>query len=172
MIGLGTIINVGAIIIGSILGLLFKQNLKENYKLIMIQGVGLTTLVVGIFGTIEGFFASKDEYIYLIVILSIVLGAILGTYFKLEKKLNDIGKYLEKRLSKNDSNFAQGFVTASLIFCIGAMAILGSINDGISGDYSILALKAILDGVISMILASTLGLGVLFFFCTSVIVSR
>lgn len=164
MIGLGTIFNVITIIIGSAIGLLLKHNLKDDYKLVMLQGIGLTTMVIGIFGAVNGFLNSFDTYISLIVIVSIVLGSIIGTYLQLEKRLNNLGDKLQKRYANNNSNFAQGFVTASLIFCVGAMAIIGSINDGISGDYSILAVKAIIDGITSMILASTLGIGVMFSF--------
>lgn len=164
MIGLGTVINISTIILGSILGLTFKQKIKDNYKRIIIQGIGLTTLVVGLVGATKGFITSKNNYIFVIVILSIVLGVIIGTYLELNEKINALGLYLERKFSKQNSNFAQGFITSSLIYCVGAMAIIGSVNDGISGDYSILLIKAILDGVTSMVLASTLGFGVLFSF--------
>ena len=120
--------------------------------------------MVGLVGAVDGFLTSKNDFIFVIVILSVVLGAFIGTYLKLNEKVNAIGLYFERKFTKEDSNFSQGFITSSLIFCVGAMAIIGSINDGISGDYSILLIKAILDGVMSMILASTLGFGVLFSF--------
>ncbi len=164
MIGLGTIINVIAIIIGSTFGLILKHNLKDQYKLVMIQGVGLTTVVIGMFGAIEGLFDSTERLIGLIIILSIVLGGVIGTFLKIEKRLNQFGDRIEKKYSKDNSQFSKGFVTASIIFCVGAMAIMGSINDGMSGDYTLLAIKSILDGITSMILASKFGFGVLFSF--------
>ncbi len=164
MFGIGTILNVFTIIVGSIIGLLLKHNLKDKYKLIMIQGVGLTTLVFGSTGAIEGIIKSTNEYIFLIIILSIVIGSLIGTYLKIEERLNNVGEYIQNKFKDAGNHFSSGFVRASLIFCVGAMAITGSINDGLSGDYSILALKAILDGITSMILASTLGFGVLFSF--------
>jgi len=162
MVGLGTLINIGSIVIGSLIGLCLKKSLKENYKIILLHAIGLTTIVVGLSGAVESFLISLNKYIFIIVTMSLVLGAIIGTFLQLEKRLHNIGNYFEKKYPRNNSNFSQGFISASLIFCVGAMAIIGSINDGISGDYTILTLKAILDGITSMILASTLGWGVLF----------
>src|SRR5690554_6525553 len=162
MVGLGTLINIGSIVIGSLIGLCLKKSLKENYKIILLHAIGLTTIVVGLSGAVESFLISLNKYIFIIVTMSLVLGAIIGAFLQLEKRLHNIGNYFEKKYPRNNSNFSQGFISASLIFCVGAMAIIGSINDGISGDYTILTLKAILDGITSMILASTLGWGVLF----------
>ncbi len=165
MIGLGTLINVGAIIIGSTIGLLLKHNLKDKYKLVMLQGVGLSTIVMGLNGAITGLSPyANDKFFYLFIILSIVFGGIIGAYLKIEEKLNSMGNHIQAKFNNQNGNFSKGFVTASLIFCVGAMAIMGSISDGLSGDYSTLAIKAILDGITSMILASTLGIGVVFSF--------
>lgn len=163
LIGLGTIINVISIIIGSTIGLVLKHNLKDNYKNIMIQGVGLTTIVIGVTGAVGGFLDSNNKFLFLIIIISLVLGGVLGTLLKIQVRLNNIGIYVERKFAQ-ENGFAKGFVTASLIFCVGAMAIMGAINDGMAGDISILAIKSILDGITSMILASTLGIGVLFSF--------
>ncbi|NLG81878.1 MAG: DUF554 domain-containing protein [Bacilli bacterium] len=163
MIGLGTIINVISIIIGSTIGLVLKHNLKDNYKNIMIQGVGLTTIVIGVTGAVGGFLDSNNKFLFLIIIISLVLGGVLGTLLKIQVRLNNIGIYVERKFAQ-ENGFAKGFVTASLIFSVGAMAIMGAINDGMAGDISILAIKSILDGITSMILASTLGIGVLFSF--------
>lgn len=163
LIGLGTIINVISIIIGSTIGLVLKHNLKDNYKNIMIQGVGLTTIVIGVTGAVGGFLDSNNKFLFLIIIISLVLGGVLGALLKIQVRLNNIGIYVERKFAQ-ENGFAKGFVTASLIFCVGAMAIMGAINDGMAGDISILAIKSILDGITSMILASTLGIGVLFSF--------
>lgn len=163
LIGLGTIINVISIIIGSTIGLVLKHNLKDNYKNIMIQGVGLTTIVIGVTGAVGGFLDSNNKFLFLIIIISLVLGGVLGTLLKIQVRLNNIGIYVERKFAQ-ENGFAKGFVTASLIFSVGAMAIMGAINDGMAGDISILAIKSILDGITSMILASTLGIGVLFSF--------
>ena len=167
LIGLGTILNALAIISGSFIGLVLKQNLKDSFKNTMMQGIGLTTIVIGVTGAVSGFLASTDKFLFLIIIISLVLGGVLGTLMKIQSKLNNLGIYVEKKFS-HEQSFAKGFVTSSLIFCVGAMAIMGALNDGMKGDLSILAIKAILDGITSMILASTLGIGVLFS-CVSVL---
>ena len=164
MTGLGTIVNSAFIIAGSLIGLVLKSRLQEKYKNIMIQGAGLTVMTVGITGSVEGFITSGDKFIFLVVVLSIALGAIIGTFLQIEKRLEDLGGYLQDKFSASSGNFSRGFVSTSIIFCTGAMAIVGAINDGVSGDYSVLFLKAVIDGIISMVLASSLGLGVLFSF--------
>ena len=152
---LGTIVNSITIIIGAIIGVIIKKGIKESYKTIVMDGIGLSVIVIGIMGAI------KSENIIL-VIISIALGGILGELIAIEKKLDNLGNSLEKRLGAKDSNFSKGFVTASLIFCVGAMAIIGSLEAGIQGDYSTLFAKSIIDGITSLIFASTLGIGVAF----------
>ncbi len=163
MIGFGTVINVISIIFGGSIGLLLKHNLKNKYKQVMIQGVGLTTIVVGMSGSIQGLTESNDKFIFLVIILSIVIGGILGVFIKIEERLNKFGDNLQSKLI-HLGDFSKGFVTASIIFCVGAMAIMGSMNDGMTGDYSILTTKAIIDAITAMILASTFGVGVVFSF--------
>lgn len=160
MIGLGTLINAGAIIIGSIFGVLLKNNLKDNYKLIMIQGVGIVVVVLGVGGAMDGL----DATTAIIVILSLMFGGIIGTFFRIGERLNAFGDKLQKRFASEKSQFSKGFIDASLIFCVGAMAILGSIQDGMTGNYDTLLIKAVLDGITSMVLASRLGIGVMFSF--------
>ena len=128
---LGTIVNSITIIIGAIIGVIIKKGIKESYKTTIMDGIGLSVIVIGIMGAI------KSENIIL-VIVSITLGGILGELIGIEKKLDNLGNTLEKRLGGKDSNFSKGFVTASLIFCVGAMAIIGSLEAGIQGDYSTL----------------------------------
>ena len=152
---LGTIVNSITIIIGAIIGVIIKKGIKESYKTTIMDGIGLSVIVIGIMGAI------KSENIIL-VIVSITLGGILGELIGIEKKLDNLGNTLEKRLGGKDSNFSKGFVTASLIFCVGAMAIIGSLEAGIQGDYNTLFAKSIIDGITSIVFASTLGIGVAF----------
>lgn len=120
-----------------------------------MDGIGLTIVVIGIMGSIK----SQNT---ILVIISIVLGSIIGEAINIQKKLDNLGDRLESYFGKGDSNFSKGFVTASLIYCVGAMAIVGSLESGLSGNYSTLFAKSIIDGITSIILASTLGIGVAF----------
>ena len=150
---LGTIVNSIAIIIGSIIGVLINKGIKEGYKNIVMDGVALTVILIGVMGALE------TENIILMII-SIVIGSIIGEALKIEKKLDNLGNRLEKRFGKGHSNFSKGFVTASLVYCVGAMSIVGALQSGLEGDYSTLFAKSVLDGISSVIFASTLGIGV------------
>jgi uncharacterized protein len=161
---IGTFINVAAILIGGSLGLLFGARLPERLKTTVIAGMGLFTAVTGI----KMFLETQNS---LIVLGSLVIGALLGEWWKIENGLQHIGEMLEKRFARSDSenetsapygNFVRGFMIASLLFCIGPIAILGSIQAGLTGDYNLLVIKSVLDGFASMAFASTLGVGVLF----------
>lgn len=152
---LGTIVNSIAIIVGSIIGVLINKGIKEEYKNTVMDGVALTVILIGIMGALE------TENLILMII-SIVVGSIIGEAVKIEKKLDNLGNLLEKKFSRGDSNFSKGFVTASLVFCVGAMAIVGALESGLQGDYNTLFAKSILDGISSIIFASTLGIGVAF----------
>lgn len=152
---LGTIVNSIAIILGSLLGIIIKRGIKDQYKKIIMDGVGLTVIIIGIMGGI------KSENIIL-AIISIALGSIIGEIIGIENKLNSLGNSLEKKFGKNDSNFSKGFVTASLVYCVGAMAIVGSLESGLLGNHNTLFAKSVLDGISSIIFASTLGIGVAF----------
>ena len=160
----GTFINVAAILIGGCLGLLFGGRLPERLKSTMIAGMGLFTAVTGI----KMFLETQNS---LIVLGSLVIGALLGEWWKIEDGLQRLGEVLEKRFNRSDSesgrfapygDFVRGFMTASLLFCIGPIAILGSIQAGMNGDISLLVIKSVLDGFAAMAFASTLGVGVLF----------
>lgn len=169
MIGLGTIVNVSAIILGSCLGLILRNGLPKRWQETIIYGISLSVIVIGLQ------MALKSNNL-MIVILSLVLGSIIGEIINIENKLNQFGEFLgkkifkEKELENNGKSknkvvskaIAEVFVNATLIYCIGAMAIIGSINDGLRGDYSVLFAKSILDGVIAIILTANLGIGVLF----------
>lgn len=152
---LGTIIDFVAIIVGSFVGIIVRKGIKDEYKKIIIDGLGLSVIVIGITGSIKA-----DNII--LVIISILLGSIIGEAINIESKLHKIGDRLQSRFARGESNFVKGFVTASLIYCIGAMAIVGSLESGLLGNHNILFAKSILDGVLSVVFASTLGIGVVF----------
>ncbi|MEH7886823.1 DUF554 domain-containing protein [Bacillus sp. JJ1609] len=152
---LGTIVNGLLIIIGTMLGKLLTR-IPENMKATVMHGIGLSVMVLGL----QMGFKSAN---FLIVILSLVMGAVIGEALKLEDKLNSVGDWLERKLgSKGEGSISQGFVTATLIFVIGAMAIIGALDSGIRGDHDVLYTKAIIDGFTALILTTTLGIGVLF----------
>nr|WP_300004340.1 DUF554 domain-containing protein [Tissierella sp.] len=152
---IGTFVNVLAIIAGSFLGYFMRNGIKEEYKATIIDGLGLSVIIMGIMSTIK-----TDNF--LLVIASIVIGSIVGEMIGIEKKLDHLGYKLQVRFGKGDSNFSKGFITATLVFCIGAMSIVGSLEAGLTGNYKTLFAKSVLDGVSSIIFASSLGLGVVF----------
>ena len=156
----GTLLNIAAILIGSTLGLIFGTRIPERLQTTIIAGLGLFTAAMGL----QMFLKSGNQ---LIVLGALLIGALLGEWWKIEERLESLGILLEKRFSRDTqmgsgSRFIRGFMVTSLLFCIGPMAILGSIQDGLSGDYQLLAVKSTLDGFASMAFASTLGSGVMF----------
>ncbi|MDF2902793.1 MAG: hypothetical protein K0S25_431 [Bacillus sp. (in: firmicutes)] len=153
---LGTIVNGLLIVIGTMLGKLF-QRIPEEMKYSVMHVIGLAVMVLGL----QMGFKSEN---FLIVILSLVIGTVIGEYFGLENKLNSLGLWLENKIggSKSEGSIAEGFVTATLIFVIGAMGIIGALDSGIRGDHDVLYTKAIIDGFTALILTTTLGIGVLF----------
>lgn len=152
---LGTLVNGILIIIGTLIGRCF-QNIPDKVKETVMYAIGLAVLMIGLQ------MGLKSQQ-FLIVILSLVLGAVIGEFIDLDEKLNKVGKWLEVKLKAKEGNYvAQGFVTATLIFVIGAMAVLGALDSGIRGDHNILYTKGIIDGFTSIVLASTLGIGVIF----------
>ncbi|MCF6096269.1 DUF554 domain-containing protein [Thermovorax subterraneus] len=151
----GTVINSIAIIMGALLGNLLKGRFSENISTTLMQGLSLVVMLIGLS------MALKTENL-LIVTLSIVSGAVLGEIMKIEERLNRLGETLEKRFGGGDGDFTKAFVSASLIYCVGAMAIMGAIESGLTGNHSILLVKSILDGVSAVVFSSTLGIGVAF----------
>ncbi|MED3570948.1 DUF554 domain-containing protein [Cytobacillus praedii] len=152
---LGTLVNGLLIIVGTIIGKRLNR-IPENMKGTVMYAIGLAVMVLGLQMGLKG-------ENFLIVILSLVFGAVIGEYFALEDKLNALGNWLEKKLGSSDQgSISQGFVTATLIFVIGAMAIIGALDSGIRGDHDVLYTKSIIDGFTALILATTLGIGVLF----------
>ncbi len=152
---LGTIVNSIAIIAGSILGIVFRNGIKEKYKNTLMDGINLSVIIIGIMGAI------KSENIIL-VIVSMVIGGLIGEMIGIEDKLDNLGNKLQNTFAKGDSDFTKGFVTTSLIYCIGAMAIIGSLESGITGNHETLFAKSILDGISAIVFASTMGIGVAF----------
>ncbi|MBN7772930.1 DUF554 domain-containing protein [Clostridium aminobutyricum] len=153
----GVIVNTIAVVVGSSVGLLLKKGIPDNMKDIIMKGIALCTIYIGITGSLKGQNA-------LILILSIVIGAIIGQGVDLDKRLNHFASKLEKRFKKEGekTSIAEGFTTASLLFCVGAMTIVGSLQAGLTGDNEMLFTKSMLDLISSCIFASALGIGVLF----------
>ena len=154
----GTIINVAAIVVGSLIGIFFGARLSDKLKSTIIAGMGLFLVAMGI----QMFLKTENS---LIVLAAILLGTLLGEWWRIEDGLHKLGEFLERKFSReqDDSNqFVRGFMTASLLFCVGPVAILGSIQDGLTGNYNLLAVKSVLDGFASIAFASTLGIGVAF----------
>lgn len=167
MPGLGTIVNIGAVLLGSAVGLLFRRMIPEKLKATLMQALALSTLCVGLTGTISGALEIAEGGLSsrytLMMILSMVIGTLIGETIDIEHQLDRFGAFCQKKLVHSDtSTFAEGFVTASLVYCVGSMAIVGSLNDGILHKPDILFAKSALDGVISIVFASTLGIGVMF----------
>ena len=167
MAGLGTIINVAGILVGGIIGLIFGKALKERYQDTLVSAIGVCTLFIGISGTLEKMLIITDgklgSYGTMMMIGSFAIGALTGEWINLEDRMEQFGRWLKiKTGSEGDTSFVDGFVTASLTVCIGAMAVVGSIQDGINGDYSILAAKAVLDLIIVMIMTASMGKGCIF----------
>ena len=163
----GTLINCALIIVGTLLGIAAKKVLPEHVKDTMMHAVGLIVMFIGIGGAVsasltyaDGIFGTKDT---LVMILSMALGAALGELIDIEKHLDALGVRCQKKFAAGESaTFAAGMVTATLLFCVGAMAILGSFNAGLKQDYELLFTKSLLDGISSCMLSVSLGLGVLF----------
>ncbi len=166
MIGLGTIVNSVVVIIGGLAGTLIKNGLPERYRKIIMEAIALSVLVIGISGALQGIFEVKegklDRVFIMEMIFSLVLGGLAGELINIEQKLDRLGAWFQKRFAAGEGNFAQGFVTASLVFCVGAMSIVGSLEDGLLGNASILYAKSVLDGISSVVFAATLGVGVAF----------
>lgn len=152
---LGTIVNVIAIIFGSMIGLLIKSRIPERVNIIIFQVIGLFVITLGITMAIK-------TTNYLILVFSLLIGSVLGELLDLEKYLEKLSLNLKNKLKSSNDKFSEGFITATLIFCIGPMAILGSIEEGIGNYPSLLFAKSILDGVASIALSSALGIGVIF----------
>ena len=167
MIGLGTIINCAAIIVGGVFGLLFGKLLKERVQDTLQKANGVCVLFIGIAGAMEGMLRLSGSTLSsgrsMLIVASLALGALVGELMNIEHWVERFGEWLKiKTGNAKDKDFVNGFVTASLTVCIGAMAVVGSIKDGIEGDISILTTKAILDLIIVMVMTCSLGKGCIF----------
>ena len=167
MYGLGTIINTGAIVAGGLAGILFGRFLKENVQDTLSKCCGVSTLMIGIAGALEKMLTVENGAISsggsMLLVLCLTVGGVIGEFLNLEGAFEAFGRWLkEKTGNAKDKGFVNAFVTASLTVCIGAMAIVGSIQDGLTGDYSVLATKAVLDFIIIMVMSCSLGPGAAF----------
>ena len=155
---IGVLINTATVIIGSLVGLIFKKGISKRFSDAVMIGIGLCTIYIGITGALKG----ENP---LILIGSIFIGVIIGTWIDIDKRITSAGNWMENRFKKTDGDspsITQGFVTASLLFCIGAMTIVGSLNAGLTGDIDMLLTKSVLDLISATILTVSLGIGVIF----------
>jgi uncharacterized membrane protein YqgA involved in biofilm formation len=152
---LGTLLNASTVIIGSIIGLIIRSKLPKRITKTAFQGVGLFTIILGIM------MAIKTTNL-LIMIFSIVIGSIFGELIDIDKWINNFGEWLKNKFKTKNQKFSEGLVTAFLLYCMGSMTILGAIEEGLGGVPNLLVAKSILDGFSSIVLAATLGFGVIF----------
>lgn len=148
-------VNALAIAVGALVGNKLRGGISERFRSILMQGMALAVMLIGITGAIK----TTDA---LVVVVSLAIGALVGEGVNIEKRLEQVGDALKRRVKGAEASFTQGFVSASLIFCVGAMAIVGSLDAGLRGEYSTILTKSLIDGITAAMLASTLGLGVIF----------
>lgn len=167
MFGLGTIVNTAAVIAGSLVGILLKRGINERISSSLMKAIGCATIFIGASGALSEMLAVTDSGIstqgIMLLCVSLALGTVSGELLKIEEKLESMGDRMKrmKIFASSSGNFTEGFVSATLVVCIGAMAIIGPIKDALEGDTSILFTKSILDFMSTMIFASTLGVGVM-----------
>ncbi|MGA1846104.1 DUF554 domain-containing protein [Deferribacter abyssi] len=152
---IGTVVNVMAVGVGSILGVTIGKRIRSEIKDSVMKALGLAVVVLGIK-------MSFEKHDFLLALIAMVIGTVVGELINIELFLENIGGYFQQKFRSESGSFVLAFVTASVLFCVGSMTIIGAINDGLNNDPSVLYIKSLLDGVSSIILASTLGIGVLF----------
>ncbi len=167
MVGLGTILNVAAIVAGGLIGLVFSRAISARYQQTLMQAIGVCVIFVGIGGAVQQMMTVTADGMQsggtMMVVISYAVGSLLGEWIDLERRMEQFGIWLKvKTGNAREKQFVDAFVTASLTVCIGAMAIVGAIQDGLSGDHSTLALKAMLDMVIICVMSASMGKGCLF----------
>lgn len=170
MPGLGTVINAAFILLGSFVGILLKKGIHERLQTTVIHAIGLSTCFIGIAGVLSKMLIVGDSGYSLntqgtmLLVLSLVLGALAGECINIEKRLEKAGEFCRTKIKLKNGNdtFVEGFVSASLLFCVGAMAIVGSLEDGLNGDISTLFAKSVMDGTVSIFYGATMGVGVCF----------
>ncbi|WP_169710438.1 DUF554 domain-containing protein [Natranaerobius trueperi] len=151
----GTLVNTGAIVAGGIIGLIFRKGISDELKKTVLQGIGLVVTYLGMS------MAFETENV-LILIFSVVIGGILGELGNVEQRLNSIGESIKKRIGNDEDQFIEGFIFATLVYCVGALAIVGSLESGLNQNHEILFAKSVLDGTTAIAFTSSLGIGVLF----------
>ena len=164
MFGLGTIVNTAAVVLGGVLGMLMKNGIAKRFEKILMQGLGLSTVFIGISGVLKHMLVMDGGSISvqgtMLLIFSLVIGCLLGEWINLEAKMEIIGEKIKNLARiKNDNRFVDGFVTTSLIICVGAMAIVGAMEDGLTGDSSTLIAKSLLDFVLVAVMTAAYGVG-------------
>lgn len=167
MIGLGTVINVAAIVAGGGIGLIFSRAISARYQETLMQAIGVCVIFVGISGAVQEMMTVTSDGLEsggtMMIVVSYAIGSLLGEWINLEQRIEQFGKWLKvKTGNAREKQFVDAFVTASLTVSIGAMAVVGSIQDGLSGDHSTLALKAVLDMVIVCVMSASMGKGCIF----------
>jgi len=152
---LGPVVNAVAIVVCALIGRFFLKNLPERFEEIIKKAIGLSIIYIGISG-------AMDNQSVMLLIFSMVIGSVIGELLDIDRGMNRLGDWAEKKLGFGDGNFSKGFVTASILFCTGSMAIVGGLNSGLMANHEMLFAKSILDGVISIVFASSMGIGVVF----------
>lgn len=151
----GTVVNTLAIVVGSLLGLLLRGGIPEKYSTTVIHAIGLAVVLIGLKGALQ-----SDAI--LLIIFCMAIGAWMGEFLAIERRLDRLAKRVEARFSRSSGDFAKGLVTTTLLFCVGSMAIVGALESGLTGNHQTLFAKSVLDGISSIIFASTFGIGVIF----------
>ena len=149
------VVNGVAILIGALIGNMLRGGISERFRNVLMQAMALAVMLIGVTGAIK----TTDA---LIVVISLAIGSVIGESVNIEKRLEGMGDALKSRIKGAEATFTEGFVSASLIFCVGAMAIVGSLDAGLRGEYSTILTKSLIDGITAAVLASTLGIGVAF----------
>lgn len=169
MIGLGTLGNMVLILIGATIGTIIKGGLKQRFQDTVMSGLGLAVMFIGISGALEGLLVLENGKLVssniMLMIASLAIGGFIGEAINIEAKLDNVGKWMKSKLKVNEENekgFVEGFVSSSLLYCVGAMAIIGSLRDGLLGDPSMLLAKGFIDGTVAIFFAGTFGKGVFF----------
>lgn len=167
MIGTGTIVNSAAILAGGAAGALVKSALPGRYRETVMQALGLSVLIIGLSGSLQGIYrinsaGSLDRQFIMLMIFSLITGGIAGEFMNIEYRLEQMGLWLQNRFANKEGGIAEGFVYASLLYCVGAMAVVGSLEDGLTGNVSTLFAKSVLDGVSAVIFGAAMGIGVAF----------
>jgi uncharacterized membrane protein YqgA involved in biofilm formation len=152
---IGTLVNVGAVIVGGSLGLFFRKKIPERMFTIIFQAIGIFTLYLGISMALKA-----NEL--LLMVFSLVLGALIGEFLRLEERIESLSEKLKKKVGSGDANFSTGLLTAFMLFCMGAMTIVGSIEEGMGKEPTLLMTKSLMDGISAVALSAVLGIGVIF----------